>query len=316
MTSDRPDGRGGRYLQYVLAGVTAFDAVALAVFASQAAAEGRRHGSPASGLAAVLASTPCLVILTVVAVGALVLFVRGRRPIASGLVALAALALVEHTQSALSSGHERTFFVGGAALAGWLMGLAFAAQIPAATAGAWDAALAEAGAVAGIAAPYVEAGLSKLTTSGLFWADATVLRSAILSTHPVDDSSPLALYARVVVDNGGVARALSVATLVIQLGAVAYVVGPRLRMVWGALLLSFHVNVALLSQSIFYVQSCVLLMAFSFPWGRILRKKRPMPPALALAPDATRAATLRVARWVTVAVAAAWLMRSLGALAP
>jgi len=132
----------------------------------------------------------------------------------------------------------------------------------------------------------------------------------------VDDSSPLALYARVVVDNGGVARALSVATLVIQLGAVAYVVGPRLRMVWGALLLSFHVNVALLSQSIFYVQSCVLLMAFSFPWGRILRKKRPMPPALALAPDATRAATLRVARWVTVAVAAAWLMRSLGALAP
>ena len=122
-------------------------------------------------------------------------------------------------------------------------------------------------------APYVEAGLSKLTTSGLVWADATVLRSAILSTHPVDDSSLLALYARLVVDSGGVARALSVATLVIQLGAVAYVVGPRLRMLWGALLLSFHVNVALLSQSIFYVQSCVLLLAFSFPWGRIFPQR-------------------------------------------
>ena len=80
MTSDRQDGSGGHHLRYVLAGVTAFDAILLAVFASQAAAEGRLHGSPASGLAAALASTPCLAVLTVVAVGALVLFARGGGP--------------------------------------------------------------------------------------------------------------------------------------------------------------------------------------------------------------------------------------------
>ncbi|HEY8040979.1 MAG TPA: hypothetical protein VIF15_14335 [Polyangiaceae bacterium] len=301
VTAGAQDGESRRLLRLALAGVAAVDAVLLAVTAHGLSAEATLHGS--RPLAQLLASAPVVVVIAGVALVALASFARGRAPIVTGLVAIAALGTLESTQASLFAGHQRVFFATGATLAGWLFGLAFERRM-----GRRGETLAEAGAVAGLAATYVDSGLSKLTTAGWLWADANTLRSAVLTNHPVDDTSPLASYARLVVENDAVAHGLAAATLVIQLGAVVYVLGPRLRMLWGALLLAFHVNVALVTQDIFYFQACILLLAFSFPWGRLARARAaPSPPAFA--PEQTRAVALRLGGWVAAAAGAAWLVR-------
>ncbi len=146
-----------------------------------------------------------------------------------------------------------------------------------------------------------------------FWADATNVRVAVLVNHPVDDPTPLGAYARFVVENRAAAQALSAATLAIELGAFVLVLGPRIRMLWAGLIVAFHLNVALLAQNIFYVQTCILLLTFCFPWEN-LRRGAPAPPAPSVpwAPAQIRAAARSVGSWVVVAAAGAWLARALG----
>src|ERR1700733_10338165 len=117
-----------RSLRYVLAGVVAADAVAIAVGTQQASKDAGRQGGHGDGL--LVASAPCLFLLAGTGLGALVLFVRRRSPIAAGLVTLAALSVLESAKAAITvAGHTRIFFAGGAALAGWIFGLAFARQV-------------------------------------------------------------------------------------------------------------------------------------------------------------------------------------------
>jgi len=298
---NEPDSR--RYLRYVVAGVTAADTIVLAFEAHHKAAEVARPGE--HSLERLIASTPCLLVLAAASLAGLASFARRRSPLAAGLVALAALAVLEHTKATFTfAGHSRIFFAGGAALAGWLFGLAFARQIRR----DGDPAFAEAGAIAGLAATYVDAGLSKVLDAGLVWADANSVRIAVLVNHPVDDPSVLGAYARFLVENGTAAHALSIVTLVIELGAFVYLFGPRARVVWGTLLIAFHVNVALVAQNIFYVQATILLVAFSYPWAG-----REQPTAAPPAPELTRAAATRMGAWVGATVAVAWLARAAGA---
>jgi hypothetical protein len=295
-----PDER--RQLRYVLAGVSALDVVELANSCHRShASAGREGGHP---LALLLASTPCLLVLAGIALCALLLFARRRSSLVTGLAAVMVLAILEKTSATLAvAGHSRNYFAGGASLAGWLFGLAFARRMDR----KGDESLAAAGAVAGLAATYVDAGLSKVFRSGVLWADAGA-RVAVLSNHPIDDTSMLGAYARFVAENGGAARALSIATLVIELGAFLCLFGPRLRMVWGTLLLAFHVNVALATQTIFYVQASILLVAFSYPWGGGTAMASALPD-----PGQTRASAAYAGAWVTAAVAVAWLARAAGA---
>jgi hypothetical protein len=312
-------GGSDRYLRWILAAVAASDVVSLAVVAHQARLGAGLRGSPTSGLAAALASLPGLVLIAGCSLVALALFASRRASIVTGLVALAGLAALEHTQAAFFlGGHQRSYFSGGAALAGWIFGLVFASQmrsrgVARSAFPGEDEMLGEAGAVAGLAATYVDASLSKLMRKGILWIDATTLRSAILTNHDIDDSSPLAALGRFVVENDWVARALSLSTLAIQLGAIVYVLGPRARIVWGTMLLAFHVNVALLT-GIVYLKACILLLAFSYPWQR-LRSKSLVPENTFSAdevPARTRHAAHRIGAWVAVAVAVAWLARGAG----
>ncbi|HEY8087758.1 MAG TPA: hypothetical protein VIF09_07935 [Polyangiaceae bacterium] len=279
----------------VLACVVALDMALLAI---------RAHvdGTTRSGALGVLTSAPCLVLLALIGLSSLLAFARGRRTLVAGSIALAATASLESLAAAVSWGHQRAFFASGATLAGWLFGLAFARR-----AGEDEGAeaLAEAGAIAGLAATYVDSGLSKLLGGGLAWTAGGV-QTAILTNHPVDDTSFLAPYARFLVDHAGAAQALAALTLVAELGAFALVLGPRIRQAWAVLLVGFHVNVHLVAPNILYLQACVLLVAFSWPRDR--------SSAPALSPEKTRETARALGRWVLVAVAAAWLVREGSAL--
>ena len=281
----------------VLACVVALDTVMLALRAHM-------DGGGRGGALGLLASAPCLMLVALAGLAGLVAFARGRRTFAAGLVALGAAASLETVAAAVSWGHQRAFFAGGATLAGWLFGLAFARR-----AGEEEGAgaLAEAGAIAGLAATYVDSGLSKLLGGGLAWTAGGV-QTAILTNHPVDDTSFLAAYARFLVDHAGAAQALATLTLVAELGAFALVLGPRIRQAWALLLVGFHVNVHLVAPNILYLQACVLLVAFSWPRDR--------SPGPVLSPETTRETTRALGRWVVVAVAAAWLVREGSALRP
>jgi hypothetical protein len=323
MTSaDLRSSEGRRYRRLVLAMVAALDVIALAghAYREGVAATHREGGSPSMLVASALTSAPGLVVVAALGLVALYFFARRRAAVTPGLVALAALATLDTAQAVLSSAHSRIFFASGAALAGWLVGLAFARQLRGASgpsADDSDEALAGAGAIAALAATYVNAGLSKVVRAGFLWADATSVQVAILVNHPVDDPTPLASYARFVVENRAAAHALSAATLAIELGAFVLVLGPRARMLWASLIVAFHLNVALLAQNIFYVQTCVLLLTFCFPWEKLRRgAPAPRPPANTWAPAQTRAAARRVGRWVVVAAAGAWLARALGVFGP
>ncbi|HEY5242725.1 MAG TPA: hypothetical protein VIJ22_14695, partial [Polyangiaceae bacterium] len=306
MTAVPEEGDERRALRFVLAGVAALEMVVLTQRVLARAAEARLRGAQEPPLVAWLSWAPVVVVVAAIGLVALTYFARRRARLGAGVVGLVALATLEHTHAALFiAGHQRAYFAVGSMLVGWFVGLLFARALPTSSARRLvpDETLAEAGALAGLAATYVDSGLSKLTKAGWMWTDATTLRSAILSNHDVDDTSPLASFARFVVEHDAVARAFSVATIVVQLGAVLYVLGPRLRMLWGTLLLAFHVNVALTTQ-ILYLYNCILLLAFSFPWARILRRKTTAPPRpVVVAPDQTRRAALAVAPWIVLAVA-------------
>lgn len=238
------------------------------------------HPQAPSLLCALAGSAAGVGAVTLVALVALALFVRRPAQLAAGVVALVAIGLLVETISAISRGPKREFFSLGAALFGWLAGLAYARALrPEAARSDDDEALAEAGAVAAFAATYVNAAMSKLLASGLAWSDSVTLRGIILSHHRIGDASLAGMYAQLVTTHPGVSQALSLATLVIELGAFVYLLGPRARLAWGLLLLGFHVNVGLLA-GIGYLEARMLLVLFSVPWPRLLRRPRSQPVVL------------------------------------
>jgi hypothetical protein len=210
-----------------------------------------------STCAAVGPSLP-LVLLTAFGLAALLSFALQRWPIAAGMAALASLSVLSQTHALLSGGPMRHEFAVGVALLGWLCGVAFAR-------GQKVDELAEAGAVAALAATYVSAGMSKLVKGQLVWAESATLRAMLAAHHPVDGGSYFDAYAQKIIESAGLAQALGWATLAIQLGAPLLLVGRRWRMLWGTLLIVFHLQVAWLT-GIYYSGAIYLLVVFSYPW--------------------------------------------------
>jgi hypothetical protein len=247
---------------------------------------------------------PLLVAMDVaIGIAALVAFATSRWPITSGAIALVAIGAVAEAQAALLGGPQRHVFASGAALAGWLAGLAWGRGLP--RVGERED-LAEAGAIGTLAATYVGAGTSKLLATGFSWADATTLRAVLLAQRRVTDHGFFTRLADYVVEHPSASRALAVATLLIQLGAFLYFVHPAVRIAWGALLLSFHVGVFALT-GIGYRSNVALLLIFTFPWPRLFRS---IPSATAQPRDAEveRRALVAAIAVAAVLVALAWLV--------
>jgi hypothetical protein len=244
-----------------------------------------------------------LLLLALVGLSALALLALGRRQIASGAAALAVLAVLAECQAALAGGPHRVYFAVGAVLLGWLGGLAWGRAL---SRGAVREDLAEAGAIAVLAATYVGAAVSKLLAHGFSWADESTLRSVLLSQNRVTEHGLLARYATLVIEHPGLSQALALAALLIQLGAFLYLLSPALRVLMGTLLLSFHLNVALLT-GINYRANFFLLLLFSYPWPRRwpTREAAPLP---ARDPVVERRVLIAASVIVVVLVALAWLL--------
>ena len=188
-----------------------------------------------------------------------------RRPIVSGVWALAWAAVLSEWQTQIFGSPSRNAFFPGAVLLGWLLGQAWAWSARRKPGRALREQLAEAGALGCLAAAYVGSGLSKLLATGWAWADGAQVRALILQQQPLVSWSWLVDYRWALVENPGWAEAASVATLVIELGAVALLVGPRARMVWAGLLLGLHAHIALLN-AMPYVGASLLLLLLGMPW--------------------------------------------------
>jgi hypothetical protein len=202
-------------------------------------------------------SAPLWIVAAVGFVG-LGLFALRVRPIVSGLAALTAMSVAAQSRELQAGGPMRHQYAVGVALLGWLCGLAWERRRPEEA-----EATAEMGAAAALAATYVSAGLSKLLHGG--WAESATLRAMLVAHRRVGDPSLFGRYAQLIVENARFAEALSWATLVVQLGAVLYLVGPRWRALWGTLLLAFHLHVLYLT-GISYFGAMYLLVVWSYPW--------------------------------------------------
>lgn len=218
-------------------------------------------------------------LLTVGALIAVALFLFARRPGAlwPGVAALLGVGYLVEGHGAMLEGPQRFLFAGGVAMLGWVLSLAYARWT------GLDAVAGEVragyGAPALLAATYINAFTSKMSTSGLEWFNPDALRSVVLTQHPLNRPQWAHQYAMLIAEHASIAGVLVVLTLIAQASAFFYAWSPRNRAVSATLLLSFHANTAILTP-FFFPQTMSLLLALSFPWARgvaALRGRGPDP---------------------------------------
>jgi hypothetical protein len=256
---------------------------------------------------------PLACLLCLVAVGGLLQFARGKRPLLSGGLAMGALVYLNESQAAFTGNEERMFFVCGATFGGWLFGVFFAhaldRRLGRPSRQALDDELGEAGAAGAFASTYLGAFVSKVWMSGQRWASGASLLSIIVGRHTFSGGF-LDRYVEFLIRHPALATFFAVATMVIEATTVLYLVGPRLRMTWGALLFAMHLNIYLL-MGVKYFVSMVVALALSFPWPKMIRRLRGLAPVasgvterptLAEA-EAARAVAMRSSTWIATLLA-------------
>lgn len=225
-------------------------------------------------------STPGLAAIASVTVLAALLFARGRRPVLFAVVALIANRLLLEAFAALDGVYDETSYHAASALLGWLFGRAYAR----ATGEPRDAPeidqLSALGAAAMFGATYLNAGTSKLHDSGFSWADGDTIRLLVLAHRPAGVPSWLDAVRTFAGESASAAMALSIGTLIIQLGAFFFPWTRRTRLVWGALFVAFHTGIHLVAGSIFFLQAVFLAILFAAPWPALLGRARFFGPAL------------------------------------
>jgi hypothetical protein len=268
---------------------------------------------------------PITVVLTALAIFALVQFGRRRHPLAWGGVAMGVLLYLSRAQVALTGSDEHDLTICGALLAGWLFGILFARSVDRRLGRARDPdrddALGEAGARGTFVAVYVGAFTSKVLEAGTHWSDGRNLLAHMVSQHQFTGGI-LDAYLGYVLQHPDVATLFAASALVIQAGMLLSLVGPRLQMIWAALIVGFHLN-AFLLMGVKYFNPIVAVIALSYPWPRIVRRlrggTRDRPAPIPAASDAEAAAVMSVARraaaWMAVAGAIALIVR-VGVLRP
>lgn len=279
------------YLRVALSLVLLFDVAVVAGMLCLSDIDGPRVLLDAPPVLRALAGHPERVLpIAAIALVALARFASGPGHVGAALGVLATTGFLCEARAAHVGGPERFLFVGGTVLVGWIAGLAFV-RLGRGDRDAEEAG-AEIGAIAALAAIYVNAALQKVMAAGITWADGDSLRLLVLSQRPFDAGFPTATIADVVTGHRSVAFALAAFVELAQLSAIVYPFHPRARAVVGTMLLAFHAGVRMLTP-ISFPQSMALLVIFSFPWGRWLERRgwvAPDPPDRVLARRPARAA--------------------------
>lgn len=185
------------------------------------------HGLSAIVDLSFLTRTPAAVVATLVYAAAVVAFLRGSRGAAAIVVTL--LALGTHLQECQwpgDAGVNGSPILPGAAVAAW------------AIAGSAEAACGIVGAV------YLLAGTSKILASGLAWAGGANLAIHIVS-HAYEGLPALLPFRLAIADSPALCSAFGVATLILECGAVVFVV-PAARKPMAVVLSAMHIGIGLL----------------------------------------------------------------------
>jgi len=229
---------------------------------------------------------------------------RDRRPVASAVGVLVLAAVLSEWQTEIFGSPSRNAFFPGAALLGWTLGQVWALNVRPKADLELRERLAEAGALGCLAAAYVGSATSKLLTTGLAWADGAQVRALVLQQQPLSDWAWLTAYRNAVIETPELAIAASIATLVIEGGALLLLFGPRLRAVWALLLIGLHVNITMLA-TMPYVGATLLLALFGLPWPGLRTNVGPRR-------DEGPTLPLPMAVLLGCLVVAAWSLQSLG----
>lgn len=232
-----------------------------------------------------LATTP-VALLAIAAVQLFVVsrFLREGGGLLWGVAALALGSVLNHALGAVHGTFATPFFYTGGALLGWLLGRLAARAVGldpqrdlleterfAATA-----------ALALFSAAYMNAAISKLSSSGWSWTDPTNLQLIVLARVEYGDPSPLASLQWLVVENPGVARFMAGYTIVVELLAPLVLLGRRARLVWTTLLVGMHAGILVL-MGILFMPAIYLCVLYGFPWWRFQKPAAepdaPAPPS-------------------------------------
>jgi hypothetical protein len=267
------DGCSRAPLRVGLAAIMAVEQLVEARQVAWQAADPERF-TPSGALSHALASMPAAAwgIYAMILVG-LVAVACDRAPVKAGLWALGWAALQSEWQTQIFGSPSRNAFFPGAALLGWVLGQLWASAVleregPARHRELRER-LGEAGALGCLAAAYVGSCSSKLLAAGTRWADASSVRALVLWQEPLADWPWLVAWRDALLEDPSLARAAAIATLVIEGGAWLLLLGPRLRLVWSALLLGLHTTIILLC-TMPYLEPLALLVLLAVPWPRRL----------------------------------------------
>jgi hypothetical protein len=122
------------------------------------------------------------------------------------------------------------------------------------------------------------AGTSKLLGAGLGWASGATIRLMILSHTEVEEGFWTAIHWWAA-NHPYVCIALSIGTLIIQLGAFMLVFGPRWRRMWAVLIVAFHGGIYLTSH-ILFLSPMLFAATVAVPWSRLLPRRTSEEPYL------------------------------------
>jgi len=265
------------------------------------------HYLPGLRLAPALAAIPgaAWILYALTGVG-LVLLALDRHPVAAGSWALGCAAVLSEWQTQVFGSPSRNAFFPGAAILGWVLGSLWADSARPRPSRAVRERFAEAGALGCIAAAYVGSCASKLLAAGAGWADGLQIRALVVQQQPVASWSWLLAWREAIVSSADLASASAVATLVVEGGAFALLLGPRLRLTWAALLVGLHAAILLLC-TMPYLEPVALLVLFAIPWPRLQRRA----PSRAIDPPQD-AIPWGVVALLAAMVAIAWILAPLG----
>lgn len=281
------DGRSRTALRIGLPAIMAIEQLVEAWQVAAHAADSERF-PPAGALSRLLASTPTAAwaIYAMILLG-LVAVARDRAPVKAGLWALAWAALQSEWQTQIFGSPSRNAFFPGAALLGWVLGQLWASTVlaRAGSLAAREASsrargrelrerLGEAGALGCIAAAYVGSCTSKLLAAGASWADAGQVRALLLWQEPLADWAWLLAWRDAIIEDPSLGRAAAIVTLVVEGGALCLLLGPRLRLLWTALLCGLHLSITLLC-TMPYLEPIALLGLLVVPWPRLAGVQAP-----------------------------------------
>ena len=200
-------------------------------------------------------------------------FARKPARLIEGAVLMLCLIVNEEAYAAGRGWHGHNVFFLGAALFGWLSGLAAArlAGLQQRQGLAAAELFAEYGAVGAIGAIYTMAGMTKLAAQSWIMPSGDNLRPIVLAHTWVDGQGLMAWYGNMVGNHGALADLMMLGVVLIEGLGVMYLFGERMRLLWGSLFIFFHVNAFFLLH-IFYPEPIIIVASLTYPWPRLFSK--------------------------------------------